>query len=264
MGAFRLLMLRALEEIAQRVYEAVNDLPEEFDKGKTLYMGADGTPTSAIDKTAEDAVLYALDELNLEVNILSEEAGFIDRGYAQTLVVDPVDGTHNASLGLPFYTVSLAVGEKSLRDIQYAVVKNLVTGDTYCAEKGAGAQFNGQKITVKKFDTKFPSLLCYVGHYVHQDTLDKVRKCAPIRSLGCASIEMCLVASGNFDAYYYNTEQYSKNIRVVDIAASALILREAGGEIVDLDNNILDMPFDLETRCSFIAYDDEKVKEILL
>lgn len=264
MDALRLLMLKALEEIAHRVWRAVNDLPEEFDRGKTLYMGADGSPTSAIDKTAEDVILEAVKDLNLKVNILSEEAGFIDRGYSETLVVDPVDGTHNASLGLPFYTVSLAVGENSLQGITQAVVKNLVTDDTYTAEKGKGSKLNGRPIHVKEFNTPFPSLLCYVGHYVPPDTFNKIVKCAPIRSLGCASVEMCMVANGFFDAHYYKTNQYSKNIRVVDIAASVLILREAGGEIVDLDGKILDMPFDLDTRSGFIAYNDEKVKEILL
>ena len=178
MDALRLLMLKALDEIAHRVWRAVNNLPEEFDRGKTLYMGADGSPTSAIDKTAEDAILNAVDDLDLKVNILSEEAGYIDRGYSETLVVDPVDGTHNATLGLPFYTVSLAVGKNSLQGITQAVVKNLVTGDVYTAEKGEGSRLNNKPIHVKEFNTTFPSLLCYVGHHVPQDTFDKVVKCA--------------------------------------------------------------------------------------
>lgn len=259
-----LLMRRELEEIAQRVCTAIRNLPEDFEYGKTLYIGADGTPTSAIDKIAEDIILQSIEDLQLKVNVLSEEAGFVDRGCSKTLVVDPIDGTHNASLGIPYYSVSLAVGEKSLNDVEYAAVQNIITGDLYSAEKDEGARLNNKKITVKKYSSQFPSLLCYVGHYVHQDTLGKIRKCAPIRSLGCASIEMCMVADGSFDAYYYNTDLYSKNIRVVDIAASSLILREAGGEIVDLDGNLLDIPFDLNVRSGFVAYNDEKVKEILL
>lgn len=257
-------MRRVLEEIAQRVCTAIHDLPEDFDYGKTLYIGADGTPTSAIDKIAEDTILQSIEDLQLKVNVLSEEAGFVDRGYSKTLVADPIDGTHNASLGLPFYSVSLAVGDKSLRDVEYATVQNIVTGDIYSAEKNEGARLNNKKIKVKKYESQFPSLLCYVGHYVHPDTLNKIKRCAPIRSLGCASIEMCMVANGSFDAYYFNTDLYSKNIRVVDIAASSLILKEAGGEIVDLNGNLLDLPFDLDTRSGFVAYNDEKVKEILL
>jgi fructose-1,6-bisphosphatase/inositol monophosphatase family enzyme len=75
---------------------------------------------------------------------------------------------------------------------------------------------------------------------------------------------MSLVARGRFDAYYFNAELYEKGIRVVDIAASALVLREAGGEIVDLDGKVLDMPFDLEARSNFLAYGDVRAKEVLL
>ena len=82
--------------------------------------------------------------------------------------------------------------------------------------------------------------------------------------MGCASLEMTLVAQGRFDAYYFHAELFEKGIRVIDIAASALILREAGGEIVDLEGNVLDMPFDLAARSNFLAYGDERAREVLL
>ncbi|HSV41882.1 MAG TPA: inositol monophosphatase family protein, partial [Methanomassiliicoccales archaeon] len=69
---------------------------------------------------------------------------------------------------------------------------------------------------------------------------------------------------GKVDAYYMRSMEYSKSIRVVDIAAAALILREAGGDLVTMDGARLDMPFDLRTRSNFIAYGDESVKEVLL
>ena len=50
----------------------------------------------------------------------------------------------------------------------------------------------------------------------------------------------------------------------MDIAASALILREAGGKLIDLEGNDLDMPFDLATRANFLAYGDERMREALL
>jgi fructose-1,6-bisphosphatase/inositol monophosphatase family enzyme len=89
-------MLRELERIAYLVRDAVAALPRDFDRGAELCMGADGTPTSSIDKVAEDVILKAVEDLGLEVNVLSEEAGLVDRGYEDTLVVDPIDGTHNS------------------------------------------------------------------------------------------------------------------------------------------------------------------------
>jgi fructose-1,6-bisphosphatase/inositol monophosphatase family enzyme len=77
-------------------------------------------------------------------------------------------------------------------------------------------------------------------------------------------LEMCLLAEGKADAYYMNCEVYEKSIRVVDIAASALILREAGGGIVDLSDRSLDMMFDLKERSNFLAYGDEEIKKVVM
>jgi fructose-1,6-bisphosphatase/inositol monophosphatase family enzyme len=71
------------------------------------------------------------------------------------------------------------------------------------------------------------------------------------------------VAQGSADAYYLHTDTYGKAIRVVDIAAAALILREAGGDLVDLKGKVLDMPFDLAVRSNFLAYGDASMREVL-
>ncbi len=95
-------MWEALREIAQKVKERYWSLPDSFDKGLELYMGADGTPTSNIDKIAEDMILECVEGMKVPVNVLSEEAGYIDRGMDRTLVIDPIDGTFNA---IPWTTV---------------------------------------------------------------------------------------------------------------------------------------------------------------
>lgn len=256
-------MRRVLEEISERVRDAVWDLPETFDRGMELYTGADGTPTSNIDKVAEDAILQSVEEMDLPYNVLSEEAGFIDRGMDRTMVVDPIDGTYNSVLAIPMFSVSLAIGTRSLGDVEIGLVRDLVSDDVLAAEKGKGADLNGRHLRVKQ-PAGLPAVCVYMGRYVSPATLDVVRKAGRVRSMGCASLEMCLVAQGKFDAHYMNCEVYEKSIRVVDIAASALILREAGGELVALDGRKLDMPFDLAARSNFLAYGDERVKEMLL
>ncbi|MEM2979478.1 MAG: inositol monophosphatase family protein, partial [Methanomassiliicoccales archaeon] len=59
-------------------------------------------------------------------------------------------------------------------------------------------------------------------------------------------------------------EVREKSIRVFDIAASALILREAGGDVVTLSGEPLDMPFDLSARSNFLAFGDRAVKEVII
>jgi fructose-1,6-bisphosphatase/inositol monophosphatase family enzyme len=253
-------MKEALHLIARKVREAERAMPERSDKGEEVGMGADGSPTLLVDKLAEDIILQFVKERDLPFNVLSEEAGFIDRGKKKTLVIDPIDGTYNAAMRIPFYSVSLAVATRSLRDVEMALVQNLVTGDVYYAEKGKGAYLNDRKIGVRKFSAPNSTFLCYMGKYATSDTLELMRMSRRARSLGCASLEMCLIAEGKVDAYYLNCEVRERAIRVVDIAASSLILWEAGGEIVDMNEHPLDMRLDLEDRSNYLAYGDDAVR----
>ncbi len=253
-----------LHLMARKVREAERALPRSHDRTQELYQGADGTPTCAVDKLAEDAILQLVEEQNLPYNVLSEEIGFVDRKRAKTLVIDPIDGTYNSAMGLPFYSVSLAIGTKSLHDVEAGLVQNLVTGDTYYAERGKGATLNGDPIHTRSFNPYKSIFLVYVGKYASADNFHFAKMGVRARALGCASLEMCLLAEGKADAYYMNCEVYEKSIRVVDIAASALILREAGGGIVDLSDRPLDMMFDLKERSNFLAYGDEEIKKVVM
>ena len=257
-------MKEILQLIARKVREAERALPRDHDRTEELYQGADGTPTCAVDKVAEDVILQLVEERDLPYNVLSEEIGFVDRKKSKTLVIDPIDGTYNSAMGLPFYSVSLAIGERSLRDVEAGLVQNLVTGDTYYAEKGKGATLNGERIQTRPFNPYKSIFLVYLGKYSSVDNFRLAKLGVRARALGCASLEMCLLAEGKVDAYYMNCEVYERSIRVVDIAASVLILREAGGDIVDLSDRPLDMKFDLQERSNFLAYGDEEVKKVVM
>jgi fructose-1,6-bisphosphatase/inositol monophosphatase family enzyme len=75
---------------------------------------------------------------------------------------------------------------------------------------------------------------------------------------------MCFVAGGRADGFYFNCDDFSKRMRIVDIAASALILREAGGEVYDLRGKALDVNFSLDDKVNFIALGDKSTKELIL
>lgn len=257
-------MRDVLHRIADQVRRRERELPCAYDRSQELGQGADGTPTCAIDKVAEDAILEYIEGHDLPFNVLSEEAGHVDRGHPHTLVVDPIDGTNNAIMGIPFYSVSLAIGKRRLEDVQAGLVQNLVTGSTYYAEKGAGATLNGEAIRTRRFNPFKSVYLVYLGKYSSADNFHFARQGVRARALGCASLEMCMLAEGKADAYYMNCEVYERSIRVVDIAASALILREAGGEVVDLNGHHLDMPLDLKARSNFLAYGDEEARKVVM
>jgi fructose-1,6-bisphosphatase/inositol monophosphatase family enzyme len=254
-------MRETLEWLASKVAGEIGMTCSFSDMAAEVGMGADGTPTCRIDQVAEEALLRLMDEREVPLNVLSEEAGIIDRGYERTLVMDPVDGTYNALMGIPFYSVSLAVCTRSMNDATHAIVRNLVTDDTFYAEKGHGATWNGRPIHVRAFDQANSVLLVYLGKFCAAASNVVVHKARRTRSMGCSSLEMCLVAAGLADGYYMNSSIRKRSLRVVDIAASALVLREAGGQLYDLDGNVLDMALDLDDRANCLAVGDAAVLE---
>jgi fructose-1,6-bisphosphatase/inositol monophosphatase family enzyme len=163
-------------------------------------------------------------------------------------VLDPIDGTRNAYRGIPFFAISIAVGKSKISDVEYGIVKNIPTGDIFTAEKKHGAFYNGRRIGVPELPDKEPLSSLALGKNYDKCTL-KLAKRDKVRSLGAASLEMCMVAIGALDFYVIGKEY----LRVVDIAASTLILREAGGIVTNIIGEELDMPLNLDERTSVVA-----------
>src|SRR6185312_7367883 len=89
-------LLWSLVECSEEVLQAVVATERRL-LSEVVGMGADGAETSGIDQVAEDVVIGFFNRLKTPVNILSEEVGFIDRGSAVTVIVDPIDATANAT-----------------------------------------------------------------------------------------------------------------------------------------------------------------------
>ncbi len=253
-----------LSAIADAVVEAIRKIPDSKCRGEEVCMGADGTPTAQIDKVAENAALMYIDRNSIPLNVLSEEIGFVDNGAEETLVMDPIDGTSNAIAGVPYYTISLAVGTSSLSDIRLGYLRNPVTGDEMWAERGNGAYKNGRRMHVREPDMDDLFMMIYMGNGAHPDAFALTKSVKSSRCYGCASLEMEIVAEGEADGYFMKAEKYTREVRIVDIAASTIILREAGGEVYDLEGNILDMPFDLDHRSNFLAVGSRKVYDFVM
>jgi len=248
-------------KIVGRIYKKVRkSYSTEFHKlGTSIGIGADGTPTKYIDKIAEDVALALLKKSDVKVNLLSEEAGFVDYGGEYTFALDPVDGTRNACRGIPLYSVSLGVGKSMLSDVEYGIVKNIPTGDVFIAEKKHGAFLNKKRVCVPDFPDKDILSSLTLGKNFDKLTLSLAQK-DYVRSLGCASLEMCMVTVGALDLYVVGR----KYIRVTDIAASTLIVREAGGIVANAHGEQLDMPLSLDERVSVIAAcNNDLVKKVV-
>jgi fructose-1,6-bisphosphatase/inositol monophosphatase family enzyme len=247
----------ALRACAEAVSKASLAAPMEG-RGTVLGMGADGTDTKAIDKLAEDVALKALREAGVKPHIVSEEIGALRGEEPWTVVMDPLDGTTNAVNNLPIYCISLGLGQGTTDSLVYGIVKNIPTGDVYEAIKGQGATLNGKPLKVRKLVAKDkPTLSVVLGKKADDFALTLAGTWANIRSFGCAALETSFVAAGALDAYYHG---YG-SLRVTDIAAGLLILREAGGEAYDGTLKRLTMDLSLEKRTSMLAVGDRTFAE---
>lgn len=248
---------KLVEKIAQKT--KLHCRKNFFKLGKSVGIGADGTSTTYIDDVAEKTAISMIKKSGIAVNVLSEEAGFLDFGGSYTFILDPIDGTRNAYRGVPFFSVSLAIGTNRLGDVWYGVVKNIPTGDVFTAEKGRGCFCNGKQIHVCEVPARELVVCLSLGKNSDKTTL-RFAKENTIRSFGSASLEMCMVARGGIDAYVVG----KKYLRVVDIAASTLIVREAGGFVTDIEGKQLDMSLSLDERTSLVAScSQELIKQCL-
>lgn len=148
------------------------------------------------------------------------------------VILDPVDGSTNASRRIPYYCTSLCV----LDGLGFAVglVVNLVDGTAYSAVRGAGAWRNGVPLDAAAARPPLPADL--TGALIASNgALPHGVPCAQSRTLGSAALDLCGVAEGRADAFIDPT----RSLRVWDYAAGVLICQEAGATVAELANEPL-------------------------
>jgi len=254
--------LEVLYRVSLAVQRVVRDAATSPHRADVVAMGADGTPTEELDRLAETEILRVLDAEGVDWDLLSEEAGRVKRGGDATLVVDPIDGTMNALRNLPFSTVSLALGKETLSDIEVGLVRDLYRGTTYWAARGEGAYCEGRPIHTRPWNPRGEVFFVNLGHRATERAVRLAGKGQRIRSLGCASLEMLMVAQGSADAYVFENSAEGRNLRSTDIAGAYRILCEAGGGATDaLGRSIESFPLTVDRRTSVFAWGDVKLAQ---
>ncbi len=227
-------------------------------------VGAGGDTTVELDRAAEAVVLTelaALAESGETFSALSEEAGRRDFGATYPLVlVDPVDGSLNAKQGVPLYGLMLAVLDgPTVADTLAGLVMNLATGQTWTAVRGHGARRDGEALAVlERSDAGHIELLGLESTpRALKVAQPLVERAAKIRILGSMALSLSLVASGGLDVFCAPMP-----VRVFDMAASLLLLREAGGVATVMDGRPLDgLTCDLSTRTTLLCAPTRQLHE---
>ena len=254
--------IEVLYRISVAVHQVVRDAEGSPHRADVVAMGADGTPTEELDRLAETEILKVLDAEGVDWNLLSEEVGYVARGGQNTLVVDPIDGTTNALRHLPFSTVSLALGRRDLSGIDIGLVRDLHRGTTYWAARGQGAFRDGRPIRTRTWNPRSEIFFVNLGVPATERATRLAAKSRRVRSLGCASFEVLMVAQGSADGYFFEDTPEPRNLRATDVAAAYRILLEAGGGMSDARGGPIEsFPLGVERRTSVFAWGDPKLRE---
>jgi myo-inositol-1(or 4)-monophosphatase len=224
-----------------------------------LSVGAGGDRTVELDRAAEEVVLEALEKAAAageRFSVLSEEAGLVRHGADFPLVlVDPVDGSLNAKLGVPLFGLMLALAEGPvLGRVSAGYVRNLATGQSWHAIAGRGAWQDG--LPLRPIPRWTSNRIRILGLETSPRTVLSAQALmgatGKVRLLGSMAISIALTASGALDVFYSGIPA-----RSFDMAASLLLLREVGGAASDLQGRSLDrLPVTLKSRTTLICSAD--------
>lgn len=201
--------------------------------GKIDYKGRINLVTE-VDLMCEKKIIEVIKDNYPDHSILAEERGEIATNSVFKWIIDPIDGTTNFAHDFPFYCSSIALEIKG--DIQIGVVYVPVLDELFTAQKEKGAFLNNKKIQVSKANTLRESMLATGFAYdVHETDMDNVshfknflKQARAIRRPGSAAIDLCYVAVGRFDGFW------EFNLYPWDVAAGALLIKEAGGRVTNM------------------------------
>ena len=202
---------------------------------------------SYVDEGAQRIIVDAIRSSFPEHTILAEE-GFEERGVplhgipGWLWIVDPLDGTTNFMHGVPQYGVSIGLqfGGKAMLGVIHDVCRN----ETFHAVDGGGAFRDGQPCHVSKKERLADSLITTGFPYKQFDYIDAYTECIRrfwqdtrgVRRPGSASLDLAWVACGRFEGFF------EQGLMPWDVAAGALIVREAGGVYSDFTGMTSDNP----------------------
>jgi len=221
-----------LEIASAAAQKAGEILLDHFGFVKQVKRKSQGNLVTEADILSEKFIVDFLKKEYPDFSILSEESNSSTQINSFTWVVDPLDGTNNYTFGIPFFCVNIALVQDN--DILLGITYDPVRGELFQTEKGKGAHLNGSQIRVSTISALQEPLIGLDLGYSHdrgKQMLDTVSRlwgqvhC--VRLMGSSSLGLAYVACGRVSLYFH------RYLFPWDIASGLLMVREAGGEVVD-------------------------------
>jgi myo-inositol-1(or 4)-monophosphatase len=203
--------------------------------GKDVELKSVASLVTYVDKETEKAIVRRLREIIPGSGFITEEGTASHAGEKYKWVIDPLDGTTNYIHGISPHSVSIALmeGEEIVAGTVYEVGQD----EMFYAWKDSKAYLNGNEIRVAEAgnlaDTLIGTGFPYYNFDRVEDYIDAMRNLMKstrgLRRLGSAAVDLAYVAAGRFDAFFEH------GLHPWDVAAGALIIRQAGGKITDFN-----------------------------
>lgn len=188
---------------------------------------------SFVDEQAEDAIIETIRSRFPDHSILAEESGKQDNKSAYRWIIDPLDGTKNYLSEIPLFAVSIALEYEG--QLLLGVIYDPVRDEMFWGEQGKGAWLNKAPLKVSAKNQLQDCLIATGFPFKQKENLaiylrsfyDIFDRSSGMRRMGAAAIDLAYVAAGRFDGFW------ELGLKPWDVAAGALLIKEAGGQISD-------------------------------
>ncbi len=226
-------------------------LIKNYNKIQTITSkGRRGDLVTNVDLEVEEKIKDYLTKKTPDISIHAEESGKLIKSSELTWCIDPLDGTTNYSHGYPFFGTSIGLLYKNNPILGSISVPYL--NELYSACIGKGSYCNDKEIRVSNTSTLFDSLLVTGFAYDRFDIEDNnyaefcylTHKTRGVRRGGAAAVDLAFVASGKVDGYW------ESGLEIWDLAAGAIIVKEAGGIVSDYPNSEFNLSSGRILACS--------------
>jgi myo-inositol-1(or 4)-monophosphatase len=242
-------LARIVREIADR------ELPARF----CCHSGsrkADGSLLTEADLVMQSALAETLQQRWPDIDILGEEMDVpaqqkaLQQAGTGVWCIDPLDGTSNFSIGVPYYAVSIALLRNN--QIEMGVVYDPSRRECFAAAQGQDAWLNGQRLQRQQLSTPLSQSMALIDlKRLSGELASRLAANPPYksqRSFGAVALDWCWLAAGRCHLYLHGQQ------KLWDYAAGSLILLEAGGSAVTLEGGPVFSPT-LQPRSSAAALD---------
>jgi len=189
---------------------------------------------SEADERAERAIVTMIRKRRPDDALVAEEGSKADGSSGVSWFVDPLDGTINYLYGIPHWSVSICCADRE--GPLAGVVYDPLRGELFGAARGLGARLGNARLTVTDKRDLASALIATGFGYVAAQRATQGRIIAKIlaevrdvRRFGSAALDLSWVAAARFDGYFESVE------KPWDWMAGALLVREAGGRVTELE-----------------------------